>query len=176
MLTPYRLVSVVLAALIGVTGVALAANDDARLTTRQLVPGQTIKHPDYLGRIRDERAKSVAIAIIERNSAGRAVRGRFEPRSITLHCDGPPPYGSELDGQLPPIPIYFRPDGRVFDGSAYSISGLGDETTVLIHGKLKSGKKRAAGTIVVAEHSSADGVPYCTMGGRRPWSAVRIRR
>ena len=151
-------------------------SDAAAIQSRQFVPGQTIKRPDYLGRIRGEQSKSLAIAIIERTASGRAVRGRFEPRSITLACRGPSPYVSEIHGQLPPIPIYFRPGGTVFDGSAYSISGVGDESTALIHGELERKGRRASGTIVYTERIGGENGSYCSTGGRRPWSAVRLHR
>lgn len=139
-----------------------------------LEPGQTIKDPDYLGRFYEERAKSLAIAIISRDASGRPVTGRFEARAITLLCDKEPPR-DELKVKQPPILIHFRPDGREFDGSAYSISEAGDEVTILVGGKLRNHARTAKGTIVVLGHTAIEGAPYCTTAGRVSWTAARLR-
>jgi hypothetical protein len=139
-----------------------------------IVAGQTIKHPDYLGSINGEPPKSAVIAITSRSSAGRPDTGRFEPRSVTLRCNGQPPNDDHVVLHLPPIPVLFHSDGQDFGGYGFDHTGLGDELTVLIQGRLKHHANDAVGTVVVTSYTAVEGAPYCTTGEGLPWSAKRV--
>jgi hypothetical protein len=159
----------VLTILIGLTLSTYAAGAGVP-DLKQIVPGKTIKHPDYVGQTIGEPKKSLAMAITAESGAGRPQEGLFEAKQVTTVCVNPP--DDQFVIPLPTIPIYFHADGTAFSGSSYRHTDAGDELTVLIRGELTSKGRKAKGTIVVQSHTNGT---YCSSTDKI-WSAKRVAR
>src|SRR5436853_515903 len=74
-------------------------------TTPRTPAGENIKHPDYTGSFAGEERSSLAIKVTKRSRRGQAQAGLFQPKSITVTCDGEPP---EREYRFPPFIVYFH--------------------------------------------------------------------
>jgi hypothetical protein len=154
-------------ALTVVSACASSAGSDRGPESSRQITGETIKHPDFVGRTEGEPKKSVLMAITAENGADRPEEGLFQPKQVTIICE-------QTDEQevvpVSPLPIYFDADGAAFIGGSYRHTGLGDELTVLIRGHLSSNGRKAKGTVVVQGHTNGT---YCSSTAK-VWSAKRV--